>query len=198
VRAVLAALVATSAVFATLAPPARADSARDVRTAVVAAAAYAEDHGGSYAGLTLAGLRRWVNVKNVKVVRASRRSYCLQSINGRRVHYDGPSGPLRYGACGVRGAIVPAAKPKPAPPKPQPDWEKRLRNAGIVTEAYYTDHGSYAGMTLAALRVYDPTVAGVAFAWVRSDAFCMETTESAKHHLQSKDFVPAAGACQAG
>ena len=100
-RTALVALVATAALLATLAPPARADSARDVRTAVVAAAAYAGDHGGSYAGMTVTALRRWVNVKNVKVVRATRRSYCLQSISGRRVHFDGPSGPLRYGACGV-------------------------------------------------------------------------------------------------
>jgi hypothetical protein len=196
VRAALAALLVSAAAFAAFASPARADSSRDVRTAVVAAAAYADDHGGSYAGMSLAGLRRWVNVKNVKVVRATRRSYCLQSVTGRRVHFDGPSGPLRYGACGVRGAVVPAAKP--TPPKPQADWQKRLRNAGIVTEAYYADHGSWAGMTLAALRVYDPTIAGVAVAWVRSDAFCIETTESTKHHLLSKDFVPTTGACPAG
>jgi hypothetical protein len=194
VRTALAALVAATAVLAAFASPARADSARDVRTAVVAAAAYSEDHGGSYAGMTLAGLRRWVNVKNVKVVRATRRAYCLQSISGRRVHFDGPRGPLRYGACGVRGALVPAVQP-PAP-KPQADWQKRLRNAGIAALGYYTDHGSYSGMALPSLKSYDGTIAGIVVAWARGDAFCIETTESPKHHL-STDFAPAAGACPA-
>jgi len=160
------------AALAALAPPARADSARDVRTAVVAAAAYADDHGGSYSGMTLAGLRRWINVKNVRVVRATRKSYCLQSVTGRRVHYDGPSGPLRYGPCGVRGAVVPAAK-APAQ-KPQADWQKQLRNAGIAALGYYTDHGSYAGMTPAALKSYDATITSITVAWAHGDAFWQE------------------------
>jgi hypothetical protein len=195
VRAAIVALVATAAVLATLAPPARADSARAVRTAVVAAAAYAAGPGGSYTGMTVAGLRRWAAVKNVKVVRATRRSYCLQSISGRRVHFDGPSGPLRYGACGVRGAVVPAAKPPAS--KTQADWQKRLRNAGIAALGYYTDHGSYSGMTLAGLKSYDATIAGVAVAWAGGDRFCIETTETAKHHV-STDFTPAPGGCPAG
>lgn len=191
-RVAVAALVVTGAVLATFAPPAHADTARDVRTAVVAAAAYAEDHGGSYAGMTIAGLRRWVDVKNVKVIRAARRSYCLQSIGGRRVHFDGPSGPLRYGACGTRGAVVPAAKP-PAP-KPQADWEKTLRNAGTLAAAYATDHNSYTGMTLAAMKVYDPTLAGVTVAWAKGDGFCIQTADAA-HHLSGSDFKPTAGKC---
>jgi hypothetical protein len=193
VRIAVSALTATAAALATLAPPAHADTARDVRTAVVAAAAYAEDHGGSYAGMTLAGLRRWVNVKNVKVVRATRRSYCLQSITGRRVHFDGPGGPLRYGACGTRGALVPAAKPPPAP-KPQADWEKTLRNGGIIAVAYYSEHNSYTGMTLVAMKVYDPTLAGVSVAWAKGDGFCIQTADAA-HHLSGSDFKPTAGKC---
>jgi hypothetical protein len=193
-RAGIAALVLVAAVLAVAASPARADSVHDVRTAAVAAAVYADEHGGSYAGMTVASLHTWVNVRNVKVVRATRRSYCLQSISGRRVHFDGPRGALRYGACGVRGAVVPAAQ-APAP-KPQADWQKRLRNAGIAALGYYTDHGSYSGMTLSSLKSYDATVAGIVVAGAHGDGFCIETAESPKHHL-SADFAPAAGACPA-
>jgi hypothetical protein len=194
-RIALTTLVAGAAsVAAWAAPSAHADSAADVRTAVVAAAAYAESHGGSYAGMTVAALRRWVNVKNVKVVRAAQRSYCIQSISGRRVHFDGPNGKLRYGACGVRGAVVPAAH-APAPTS-QPSWQARLKNAGIAALAYYTDHGSYAGMSPAALKSYDANVVGITVAWARADAFCIETREAVgTYHLRSADFAPTRGRC---
>jgi hypothetical protein len=160
----------------------------------VAAAAYAESHGGSYAGMTVAALRRWVHVKNVKVVRVARRSYCIQSISGRRVHFDGPNGKLRHGVCGVRGAVVPVAKP-PAP-RPRVSWQARLKNAGIAALAYYTDHGSYVGVTPVALKSYDVNIVGITVAWARANAFCVETREGAgMYHLRSADFAAARGGC---
>jgi hypothetical protein len=94
----------------------------------------------------------------------------------------------------MRGAVVPAAKP-PAP-KPQARWQARLKNAGIAALAYYTDHGSYAGLTPAAMRSYDATLAGITVAWARGNAFCVETAEgTATYHLRSDDFAPARGRC---
>jgi hypothetical protein len=192
-------VVASALAAAWLVPEASADSASDVRTAILAAAAYAEDHGGSYAGMTVAGLRRWVNVKNVTVVRATRRAYCIQSIRGRRIHFDGPNGQVRYGPCGVRGAIVPEARP-PAP-KPQPAGDaataqRRLLNASAAALAYYTDHGSYKGMTLAKLQSYDKAIVGIIVAWARPTSFCIQSGGgSSRYHLRSADFRPTRGRC---
>ena len=177
------------------------DSAGDVRLAIVAAAAYADDHGGSYAGLTVTKMRRWLPVKNITVRRASRRSYCIQSISGRMVNFAGPSGRVRYGRCGTTGPLVPA--PPPPKPKPQPTGdaataEKRLRNASISALAYYTDFNTYAGMTLAKLQAYDKQIVGVNVEWATRSNFCLQSTVGAATlHVDGKDFKPTPGVCPA-
>jgi hypothetical protein len=94
----LLALVVVSSAAAATSPI--AERKREVRDAVVAAETYYTEH-GSYAGMTLTRLRRaydrslrYVVLRNVK-----RQRYCIGSSLRPFVHYDGPAGPLRRGAC---------------------------------------------------------------------------------------------------
>ena len=71
-----------------------------VRAAIPALETYNADH-GSYAGVTLASLRRYdPGVSGVRVVRATRTTYCLQSsFDGAKAHKNGPAGAILGGGC---------------------------------------------------------------------------------------------------
>jgi hypothetical protein len=205
-RRITTASFVVALVLASTASAARRDvatGADDVLMAVVGAAVYAEEHGGSYTGMTVAKMRRWVNVKNVVVRRATRRGYCLQSIKGRVMHFDGPSGPLRYGRCGTRGAVVPRPKPKPPVTEPKPSGdaaiaERQLRNATFSALAYYADHDSYLGLTLEKLQNYDKEIAGITIEWSTAKDFCIQSTVgTTTYRVLGADFKPAPGACPA-
>jgi len=94
----LLALVVVSSAAAATSPI--AERKRDVRAAVVAAETYYADH-GSYAGLTLTRLRRTYDrsLRNAVVRNVTRHRYCIGSALRPLVHYDGPAGPVRRGAC---------------------------------------------------------------------------------------------------
>ena len=72
----------------------------NVRAAIPALEAYNADH-GSYAGATLAALRRYdPGVSGVRVVRATGTTYCLvSSFGGATAHKEGPAGPILAGPC---------------------------------------------------------------------------------------------------
>ena len=53
--------------------------------------------------------------------------------------------------------------------------EAALRQAVVGIETYYADHGSYTGVTIAALAAYDPTLAGVRLARVTTSRYCIES-----------------------
>ena len=173
--AVTLALVA-SATAATSPVQARA---HEVRQAIPSAEAYYADH-GTYAGMTAAKLRRAYDrtLKNVVVRTATKRTFCLESTLKPLVHFAGPAGSVRRGACGTRGAVVASPAPKPAPPSTTA--EQRLRNAVPAAEAYGADHNGYRGMTLAELRRYDPSISGITIAWALRDRYCLESGTGAE------------------
>jgi hypothetical protein len=44
-------------------------------------------------------------------------------------------------------------------------------------EAFYADHGTYSGATIAALRAYDPGIdSTVRLAWVNTGRYCVQST----------------------
>jgi hypothetical protein len=173
-------LVATAlAASATAATDPLQTRAKEVRNAIPAAFAYYADH-NTYAGMTLAKLRRYDrSIRNVAVRRATKSRFCIQSTYRPFVHYAGPAGPVRKGACGVNGAEVPRVDSgSPAPPITTA--EQRLRAAVPAIEAYAADHGSYAGMTLDQLRRYDYGISDVRIAWTTRDRYCIESGSGAE------------------
>ena len=106
---VLAVCVLVSAVAASATVP---QAAQRVRAAIPAIEYYKADN-GTFGGMTVTKLRAIDRgVRNVVVKRASRNAYCIQStLPGPVVHFDGPTGPVRRGPCGVRGAVVPQPRP---------------------------------------------------------------------------------------
>jgi hypothetical protein len=63
-----------------------------------------------------------------------------------------------------------------ASPAALPLAAKRVRNAIPAIEAYWAEHGSYAGLTLAGIRAYDPSIRGVALRRVGRNGYCVEST----------------------
>jgi hypothetical protein len=168
--------------------------AREVRNAIPSAEAWAADH-GTYAGMTVAKLRRAYDrsLKNIAVKRATKKAYCIQSTLRPFVHYNGPAGPLRKGACGTRGAEVP--RPGSTPPSVPTTAEQRLRAATPAIEAWAADHGGYAGMTLEGIRRWDPSIEGITIAWTTPAKYCIESADDTGtyHKLGPEESVkPAA------
>jgi hypothetical protein len=187
-------LVASSAIAGTSPVQQRAG---EVRWAIPAAMAYQADH-GTWRGMTVAKLRRYYSITNVVVARATRTAFCIQSTRPPFVHFDGPVGKVRQGRCGVRGAVVPFV-PKPGTrPKSPPTAEQQVRAAIPAVEAYAADHNGYAGMTLAALRRYDPAV-DVTIVRAARNTYCIERgTGAEQYHKDGPGAEIAPGPCPAG
>ena len=75
----------------------------NVRAAVPGVEAYNADHASGYTGVTLTKLQQSYDqgIKNVKIVRASNTSYCIQSTSPNTVTYfkGGPNGAITQGVC---------------------------------------------------------------------------------------------------
>jgi hypothetical protein len=87
--------------------------AAEVRQAIPAVESWYVDH-GTYLGMTAAKLRRAydLSIRNVAVRTATKTQYCVQTTLAPAVHYAGPHGSVRTGACGTRGTK------RPNPPRP--------------------------------------------------------------------------------
>jgi hypothetical protein len=81
-------------------PPNVTTAEQRLRAAVPAIEGYAADHGG-YAGMTLAGLRKYdAGIVDITIVRASRDTYCIESGTGSETfHKDGPGESSAPGPC---------------------------------------------------------------------------------------------------
>lgn len=189
-------LVATSAVAAT--SPLQ-EHAHEVRSAIPASIAYYYDH-GTWRGMTVTKLRRYDrSIKNVVIRRATKRGFCIRSSKTPFVHFDGRAGKVRQGRCGVRGAVVPFV-PRPGTTTLEPTTaESQIRNAVPAIEAYYADHGSYAGMTIAAIRSYDSSIVNVRLVRATRDTYCIESgSGSETRHKNGPGAKTAPGPCPQG
>jgi hypothetical protein len=100
--------------------------ASEVRQAIPAVESWYAEH-GTYVGMTAARLRHAydLSIRSVAVRTATRTQYCVQSTLAPAVHYAGPQGTVRTGACGTRGTKLPnpprpSFGPKPGRPHTEP------------------------------------------------------------------------------
>jgi hypothetical protein len=49
-----------------------------------------------------------------------------------------------------------------------------VRGAAPSIEAYYADHGTYVGATLAKLRAYDRNLSSIEIAYTHKDTYCLQ------------------------
>ncbi len=174
------------------------ERAYEVRSAIPAAIAYYADR-GTWVGMTVVKLRRYDRtIKNVVVRRATRTGFCVQSTRKPFVHFDGPSGKVRRGACGTRGAVIPFVPRPGAEPPPPTTAEQRLRAAVPAIEGYAADHNGYAGMTIAGLRRYDPAIVDITIVRATRETYCIESgTGAEQHHKNGPGEAMAQGPCPA-
>jgi hypothetical protein len=121
----------------------------NLRASIPAVEAWYADH-GTYGGLTLGVLQQQYDagVKDVRFVGAlNRKTYCVESTVGEvTYHKQGPASDILLGHCAQKG------NPVTPPPPPSYDPQSTLRTAIPAIEAWYADHGTYAGMTVNKLR----------------------------------------------
>jgi hypothetical protein len=147
----------------------------NVRGSIPAVETWYADH-GTYAGLTLQALQREYDpgVKDVRFVGPlNRRTYCVESTVGEiAYHKQGPASDILIGHCGQTG------NPVTPPPPPSYDPQTNLRTAIPAVEAWYADHGTYAGMTLSKLRAqYDYGISlDLKIVRATKKAYCVEST----------------------
>jgi len=170
--------------------------AGEVRFAIPAAIAFQADH-GTWRGMTVAKLQRYYTIKNVIVPRATNAGFCIQSTRKPFVHFDGPAGKVRERRCGIRGKVVPFERPPTTEPS-ETTAQQRIRAAVPAIEGYAADHNGYAGMTIAALRQYDPAIAGITIVRATRTTYCIESgTGADQFHKDGPGSAPAPGACPA-
>jgi hypothetical protein len=166
-------------------------SARYVRHAIPAVEAYGADHNG-YAGMTLAKIRQLDKaIRNIRIRTATKRTYCIESTTRPFAHKAGLGAAIRTGRCGQRGTDV-DFDPSPPPPPPTTP-EQKLRYAIPAIEAYGADHNGYAGMTIAALRQYDVTVANITIVRATRATYCVEAGTGADRLHKDGSGAPITG-----
>ena len=153
----------------------------NVRAAIPAIEAWNADH-GTYKGMTVAALNseydRAIGDRVRLVGPLTKGVYCVESTVGSATwHKAGPGGLVESGSCAGadRGAGT-AAQPPPRPSYGDPQTD--LRTAVPAIEAWYIDHGKYAGMTIEQLRAqYDYGIpSDIRVVRATKKSYCIETT----------------------
>jgi hypothetical protein len=147
----------------------------NLRASIPAVEAWYADH-GTYSGLTLERLQQRYDpeIEDVRFVGPlNRKTYCVESTVGEiAYHKQGPASDILLGRCGRKG------NPVTPPPPPSYDPKTTLRTAIPAIEAWYADHGTYAGMAVDKLRTqYDYGIAlDLKIVRATKKAYCVEST----------------------
>jgi hypothetical protein len=159
-----------------------------VRSAIPAIEAYYADN-GTYKGATLEALQQYdAALHGIKVAKANDQTYCIESdVGGFPWFKAGPAAQVQPGDCST----------KPLAPTP-PDYgaETNVRAVVPAIEAYYADHGSYAGVTDDILRRYDPFLPKFTLVRRSKDSYCIESTaDGVTFHKAGPSADVAQGGC---
>jgi hypothetical protein len=162
----------------------------NVRAAIPAIGAYGYEN-GTYAGMSLEILRTRYDQGVTGVVFVpplNKRTYCVESTVGSASAFQrGPGGEVRTGTCAEPGpSLLPA---------PYDDPEAAVDAAIPAVEAYGSENGTYAGMTLQKLRRYDPEIRQVAIVRANKNGYCVESTINGQTYAYSGAAGPQAGGC---
>jgi hypothetical protein len=147
----------------------------NVRAAIPAIEAWYADH-GTYEGLSLARLQQQYDaaLEGIEIVGPlNGKTYCVEaSVGEATYHKQGPGEDILVGHCGT------SSKPVVPPPPMSYDPQTNLRTAIPAIEAWWADHGTYAGMTLSKLRAqYDYGIPlEVAIVRASKRSYCAEST----------------------
>jgi hypothetical protein len=154
---------------ATVAPPAVADPESAVRAAIPAIEAYYADN-GTYAGMTLRLLRERYDagLGDVRIVVGRKGArYCVEAPAGlASAHYEGPAGPFAPGPCRLgRRSLAPLLSPA----------VRNLHAAAEGMYAYWSQNGTYEGVTALDLRRLVPGLRPVRIVEAGRESFCLES-----------------------
>jgi hypothetical protein len=163
----------------------------NVRSAIPAVEAYYADN-GTYAGMTLEGLRTTYDagLPDVVIAAADAETYCVEStVNSESFFKAGPGADIWPGHCGD-----PVPTPPDPPPPAHPDAEDLVLSIIPAIEVYYAENGTYAGVGAVG------EVEGISLAQVRiharknGTAYCVE----GPRQRPSAHFVGPAGPLSQG
>jgi Tfp pilus assembly protein PilE len=161
-----------------------AQAIANLRAAIPSIEAYYQDH-NSYAGATVAGLRKAYDpaIADIAIVKTDKQTYCIEATaTGSRAFKNGPGAGIMLGSCSDPENGKPYTPPESSDEATASDPGMPLRSSIPAIEAYYQDHNSYAGMTLAKLRKsYDSGIAGISIVRASKDAYCIETVGGDTH-----------------
>jgi hypothetical protein len=149
----------------------------NVRAAIPAIEAWNADH-GSYRGMTVGRLKQYDETigDSIRILRRLPKDlYCVESTVGTATwHKLGPAGEIDSGFCPDQVNVGAAPPPRASSGDAQTD----LRSAVPAIEAWYADHGKYAGMTTEQLRLqYDYGIpSSIRVVRATKTAYCVETT----------------------
>ena len=158
----------------------------NVRQAVVAIETWYADH-GTYAGFDPEAFDR-IDAELVGPLTVD--TYCIESTVGEAAYSKrGPAAPIAGGHC--PDAVV-------VSPKPSADPQANLRAVIPAIEAWGIEHGTYAGATVAKLRVqYDSSIpSGIVLVRATKKGYCVESSANGKtwsYHGPRPGFVK--GSC---
>jgi hypothetical protein len=149
-------------------------AASNVRAALPAIEAWHADH-GTYAGMTVDELNAKYDagLADVRLVGPlDRQTYCVESTTDS----------VTYSKHGPGGDILPVrCEAFPAPPPPslptlESEAAQNVYAAMLVFDAYYTDHGTYEGITVQDLRRLLPGIETLVIVEAGAESFCVEST----------------------
>jgi hypothetical protein len=150
-------------------PAAEAQARADIRAAIPAIEAFRADN-GTFAGVTVSGLRTTydVRVPDVGIVVMSPDSYCVESdVEGLVFSKESPRADVLPGPCRRPGARAPVARPAVA---------NQLRTVAVVMEVWFAQHGSFQGVTPAWLRCRIPGLRPLRVVEADGQSYCVEMT----------------------
>jgi hypothetical protein len=186
-------------------PSDQSAAAAAVRASIPPIEAWYQDH-NSYSGATTEKLRETYDPGiTATLVSASGEDYCVEATVGSASAFkSGPAGAVMVGSCADKAHGKPYTDPETETDTSSIDSDPvaaqtYLRASIPAIEAWYQDHNSYTGMTLAKLRSdYDAGLVDIRLVTVKESTYCIELGRGdATFHKAGPAALIKPGSCPA-